>query len=87
MRWKPNWTSEKRVQWLRKRRTSIPNKCQTRARIRTCEVHAMTLEGGKGLIKERSLKTPRTGANWVKQILGKVCRGMGTPAGLSRPQR
>lgn len=68
MQWKPNWTGEKRVQWLRKRRTSIQNKGQTRARIRTCEVHAVTLEGGKGLIKERSLKMPHIGANWVKQI-------------------
>lgn len=34
----------------------------------------MTLECGKGVIKERSLKMPHTGANWVKQILGEVCR-------------
>lgn len=86
MRWKPNWTGENGVEWLRKRR-SIQNKCQTRARIRTYEVHAVALEGGKGVIKERSLKISHTGVNRVKQILGKVCRGMGTPTGLRRPHR
>lgn len=86
MRWKPNWTGENGVEWLRKRR-SIQNKCQTRARIRTYEVHAVALEGGKGVIKERSLKISHTGANREKQILGKVCRGMGIPTGLRRPHR